>query len=60
LYLMQRTDCDRVGIAGDIDPTYAAAFANAHAAGVEVLCIGTRISAEAVDVAGPLPFVMPG
>ena len=58
LYLVQRTDCDRVGIASDIDPTYAAAFANAQATGVEVLCIGTRITPGAIEVSEPLPFVM--
>ncbi|WP_323778650.1 DNA/RNA nuclease SfsA [Leisingera sp.] len=51
LYLVQRTDCDRFRLAGDIDPAYAAAFASASAAGVERLVLGTRITPQGV-VAG--------
>ncbi len=59
LYLVQRTDCTHVALADDIDPTYAAAFEAAHAAGVEVVCIGTEITPAHVEVAGVLQFVMP-
>ncbi|NSY37852.1 DNA/RNA nuclease SfsA [Leisingera sp. ANG59] len=54
LYLVQRTDCDRFQLASDIDPAYADAFASAQAAGVEKLVLGTRISPQGVEVAGPL------
>ena len=54
LYLVQRTDCAGVSIAGDIDPAYAAAFRAARAAGVEVLCLGTEITPEAVTIGRPL------
>ncbi|WP_412564541.1 DNA/RNA nuclease SfsA [Thalassobius sp. MITS945101] len=57
LYLVQRTDCDRVGIAADIDPAYAEGLKTALAAGVEILCFDCQISPEAVDVGNPLPFV---
>ncbi|MYM55057.1 DNA/RNA nuclease SfsA [Thalassovita mangrovi] len=57
LYLVQRTDCDRVGIAGDIDPAYAAGLAQARAAGVEVLAFDCRISPEEIELGKPLPFV---
>ncbi len=50
LYLVHRTDCDRFALAGDIDPTYAAAFEAAQAQGVERLVYQTRISPEGVDV----------
>ncbi len=50
LYLVQRTDCDRFALAGDIDPTYAAAFEAAQAQGVERLVYQTRISPEGIDV----------
>ncbi|MCG7623932.1 DNA/RNA nuclease SfsA [Epibacterium sp. Ofav1-8] len=53
LYLVQRTDCDRFALAGDIDPTYAAAFEEARERGVERLVIGTRITPEGVDVGQP-------
>ena len=49
-YLVQRTDCTAMALAGDIDPAYAAAFAKARAAGVEVLCYDTQISPERVEL----------
>ncbi|SFL18151.1 DNA/RNA nuclease SfsA [Shimia haliotis] len=56
LYLVQRTDAERVTLADDIDPTYAAAFDAAIAAGVEVMAIGCNITPEAITVGDPLPF----
>ncbi|UWR60034.1 DNA/RNA nuclease SfsA [Phaeobacter inhibens] len=55
LYLVQRGDCDRFEIARDIDPTYAAAWDTAAAAGVERVVITTRVSPEGVEIAGPIP-----
>lgn len=55
LYLVQRTDCARLKMAADLDPAYAAAFGAAREAGVEMLCYGTTISPEGVNLAGPLP-----
>ncbi|MEO0402036.1 MAG: DNA/RNA nuclease SfsA [Pseudomonadota bacterium] len=54
LYLVQRTECDRFTLAGDIDPTYAAAYARASGAGVETLCLGTHITVQGVAVAAPI------
>ncbi|MHA6265959.1 DNA/RNA nuclease SfsA [Aliiroseovarius sp. CAU 1755] len=54
LYLVQRTDCDRFDLARDIDPTYAAAFVDARAAGVDVIVLGTQISPDGIHVAAPL------
>ncbi len=53
-YLVQRTDCARVCVAADIDPTYAAAYAHARAAGVEVLAYGTTITPDGIEIAGRL------
>ena len=53
LYLVQRTDCETVALAADIDPAYAAA---ARVAGIEVLAYGTRISPDGVWIADRLPF----
>lgn len=57
LYLVQRTDCDRVSIAADIDPAYAAGLTQAVAAGVEILCFDCTITPEAVEVGKALLFV---
>jgi sugar fermentation stimulation protein A len=56
LYLVQRTDCTAFSVAGDIDPTYAAAFAVARAAGLETLVIGTHISPHQVTLGTELPL----
>ena len=57
LYLVQRTDCTRFCLASDIDPAYAAAFAEAQAAGLETLVIGTHITPQAVTLADPLALM---
>ena len=59
LYLVQRTDCARFRLAGDIDPAYAAAAARARAAGVEFLAYGTRISPEGVEFGDQMPVAAP-
>lgn len=50
VYLVQRPDCDRLAMASDIDPAYAAALAKARAAGVEVIAIGCSVTPEAIRV----------
>jgi sugar fermentation stimulation protein A len=59
LYLVQRTDCQTVTLAGDIDPAYSAAFATARTAGVEAMALGCRITPAGIDLCGPLPFEVP-
>ena len=56
LYLVQRTDCTYVALADDIDPAYGRAFDAARGAGVEVICIGTNITPELVEIDEILPF----
>jgi sugar fermentation stimulation protein A len=56
LFLVQRTDCTHVTLAADLDPTYAAAFKSALAAGVEVMCFDCTISPEGISLANRLPF----
>ena len=55
LYLVQRTDCDRFGIAEDIDPDYAAAYRAALEAGVEVVVLAANISPAAITISRNLP-----
>lgn len=54
LYLVQRSDCQGFTLARDIDPTYAAAFEEAHRAGVECLIYGTRLSPAGVEIGSGL------
>ena len=48
LYVVQRGDCDRFGLAADIDPAYATAFAEAQAQGVEAIAYGCALSVEEI------------
>ena len=57
LYLVQRTDCDAMTLAQDIDPTYAQAFKEAQSAGVEAMCLGTRITREGIEIGKPLTIL---
>ena len=59
LYLVMRDDCDRVAVAADLDPRYAAAMAAARAGGVEVLALATRLSPGGIVPDGPLPVAGP-
>lgn len=55
-YLVQRTDCEAVTLAGDIDPTYKAAFDSAAAAGVTVLAQSCKISPAAITLGPSIAF----
>ncbi len=47
-----------VSAAGDIDPAYREALAQAMAAGVEVLAWRVRVSTGGLEPVGPLPFTL--
>lgn len=57
LYLVQRDDADRMALARDLDPGYAAAFEAARAAGVEAMALRCTLGREGIVPAAPLPFV---
>lgn len=57
LYLVQRGDAAAFRLAGDLDPTYAASFAHAKAAGVEMLAYRCRLGTSEIAVEGPLPIL---
>ncbi|MBP7241492.1 DNA/RNA nuclease SfsA [Amaricoccus sp.] len=57
LYLVQRGDCDRMRVAADLDPAYAAAFAAARAAGVEAVAHRADVSPAGVAFGGEIPMV---
>lgn len=48
LYLVQRTDAKRFSLAHDLDPAYAAAFAEAADAGVEAMAYACRLSPDEI------------
>ena len=54
LYLVQRTDCTSFTLASDIDPDYHAAYLAARDAGVETLCIGTKITPQEILIDAPI------
>lgn len=56
-YLVQRGDCDRFDLAGDIDPTYQAAYREARNAGVEAICYACDITTDGIEVAETLPIL---
>jgi len=56
VYLVQRDDCDTVGLAADIDPAYAAAAQDAVSHGVEMFALRCRLSPEEIIATGPLPM----
>lgn len=58
LFVVQRSDCDRVSVAGDIDPAYAEALSEAMAQGVEVLCYSCKVTPEVVALDAPLPLAL--
>ncbi len=59
LFVVQRTDCQRVRLAQDLDPGYAAAFAAARAAGVAAYARACDISPSGISLAAPLPVLDP-
>ena len=54
VYLVQRMDCDRFCIAGDIDSDYQKAFIHAENGGVEMLCLDVSITTEVISVRRPI------
>jgi len=57
LYIVQIPSADRFAIAHDIDPTYAAAFDRARAAGVEMLAWRCAVTVEGIELLAPVPIV---
>lgn len=50
LYLVNRTDCDEVAIASDIDPLYSKGLEDALAQGVETLSMGVAIDQAGITI----------
>ena len=58
LYVVQRTDCDAVGFAADLDPAYAAAVRQAAASGVQLMARATRIGRDGIALGRALPVIL--
>lgn len=56
VYVVQRTDCDLVTPARDIDPAYARAADLAARDGVEMMALRCDISPREIRLGSPLPF----
>lgn len=56
LYVIQRTDCENFTLASDIDPTYAAEFEAARAAGLEVFVYDCEISPTSIGLGKTIPY----
>ena len=57
LFVVQREDCAAFNLADDIDPAYAAAFADARARGVEALCYCCKLTTDSIDLHRAIPIV---
>ena len=55
-FLVQRRDCRRFALAGDIDPGYEKAFHEALTQGVEALCYDCDVTPVGIDIARRLPL----
>lgn len=56
LYVVQRNDCERMGLAADLDPVYASTFEVVHQQGVEALVYRARLSTKRIKLDKALPF----
>jgi sugar fermentation stimulation protein A len=57
LFLVQRSDCQEVAVAGDLDPFYAAALAQVRSQGVEIRAFSCGISTSGIDVGREIAFI---
>lgn len=59
VYLVQRGDAEAFALAVDIDPTYAAAYRRARAAGVEAFAYSCRLTLETISLDGTVAIIEP-
>lgn len=57
-YLVQRADCSRLEMAGDIDPAYDDALRAALGRGVEALCYSCKITDKSIELDRRLPLAL--
>ncbi|MEM9332368.1 MAG: DNA/RNA nuclease SfsA [Pseudomonadota bacterium] len=59
LYIIQRSDGNRMKLASDLDPKYAQAFKRAHEAGVEAIALRCNVTPLSINAVDPIPFEIP-
>lgn len=59
VYFTQRGDAERFTLAHDIDRTYAKAFLEAAAGGVEAIALASTLTLEGLGPPRPIPFDVP-
>lgn len=59
VYLVQRSDAQKLSFCEDIDPGYIAALREARKAGVEAIALRCRISPEEIVVDKTIPLIAP-
>lgn len=57
IYVIQRADCDRFSICGDLDCRYAETFQRAISLGVEAFALRCDVSADAITATELLPIL---
>jgi len=55
LFLVQRSDCQLVEPAEEIDPVYARTLRDAHRRGVEIFALQARVQPDGISLIGTLP-----
>ncbi|MEM9370380.1 MAG: DNA/RNA nuclease SfsA [Pseudomonadota bacterium] len=56
LYCIQRTDCESLDFAGDLDPGYTKAFIEARSRGVEAIAWACRVTPSEITLDRPVPI----
>ena len=56
LYVVQRTDCERLRFAADLDPGYYAAYLRARGQGVEAIAWSCEIDTAQITLDRPIPI----
>lgn len=59
LYVIQRADCHKVSLAGDLDPGYMAAFSAARESGVEAYAVRCDITLTGIYPRVEVPVLVP-
>lgn len=56
LYVIQRMDVEKFGLAKEIDPDYAATLKKAYKAGVEIIPVQAKVTPEEIEIVKELTF----